>query len=53
MGNRKKQRTSDILFAVMRRRIYDGTRGRIHGESYGRQEVEFAELVRRGIIKNE
>ncbi|KKL71660.1 hypothetical protein LCGC14_2092690 [marine sediment metagenome] len=53
MGNRKKQRTSDILFAVMRRRIYDGTRARIVGFEYGVRAAKFDELVRKGIIKNE
>ena len=53
MGNRKKQRTSDILFAVMRRRIYDGTRTRILGFELGVRAAKFDELVRRGIIKND
>ncbi len=53
MGDRKKQRTSDILFAVMRRRIYDGTRARICGFEYGVRAAKFDELVRKGIIKNE
>lgn len=51
MGNRKKRRTSDILFAVMRRRIYDGTCARIVGFELGSRAAKFDELVRRGIIK--
>ena len=53
MGNHRRQRTTEKMFGIMRRRIYEGTRARILGFEYGSRAAKFDELVRKGIIKTD